>query len=218
MGSGRWSGAWRPRPGMPGPIPRKRLKELMQRKDGPAIRDTLIWFAALGVTGGLGWYFWGTWWAVPVLRRLWRALRLGLAIRAGMNAATAPRSGRRWMNDVVYQIACFMVMREPTVWRWSHTRHHTDTIIVGRDPEIAVPRPADLRVAIASQSPGHRERGQPLRQDRSSTADRQARAPRRRPSSRSRSAARSTSSARIWSSSIACRHRAAVDLEQRSCR
>ena len=48
------------------------------------------------------------------------------------------------MNDVVYQIACFMIMREPTVWRWSHTRHHTDTIIVGRDPEIAVPRPPDL--------------------------------------------------------------------------
>jgi hypothetical protein len=32
-----------------------------------------------------------------------------------------------------------MVMRESTVWRWSHTRHHSDTIIVGRDPEIAVP-------------------------------------------------------------------------------
>jgi fatty acid desaturase len=29
-----------------------------------------------------------------------------------------------------------MIMREPTVWRWSHTRHHTDTIIVGRDREI----------------------------------------------------------------------------------
>ena len=35
------------------------------------------------------------------------------------------------MNDVIYHIACFMIMREPTVWRWSHTRHHTDTIIVG---------------------------------------------------------------------------------------
>ena len=48
------------------------------------------------------------------------------------------------MNDVVYQIACFMIMREPTVWRWSHARHHTDTIIVGRDPEIAVMRPTML--------------------------------------------------------------------------
>ena len=48
------------------------------------------------------------------------------------------------MNNAVYEIASFMVMRESTVWRWSHTRHHTDTIIVGRDPEIAVPRPPDL--------------------------------------------------------------------------
>lgn len=45
------------------------------------------------------------------------------------------------MNDVVYHLACFMIMREPTVWRWSHARHHTDTLIVGRDPEIAVMRP-----------------------------------------------------------------------------
>ena len=43
-----------------------------------------------------------------------------------------------------------MIMRKPTVWRWSHTRHHTDTIIVGRDPEIAVLRPPDL-VALAAQ-------------------------------------------------------------------
>jgi len=50
----------------------------------------------------------------------------------------------RWMNDVVYHIACFMILREPTIWRWSHTRHHTDTIIVGRDPEIASPRPPDI--------------------------------------------------------------------------
>jgi fatty acid desaturase len=48
------------------------------------------------------------------------------------------------MNEVIYQIACFMVLREPTVWRWSHARHHTDTIIVGRDPEVVAPRPPIL--------------------------------------------------------------------------
>jgi fatty acid desaturase len=48
------------------------------------------------------------------------------------------------MNDAVYQAACFMIMRNPVTWRWSHTRHHTDTVIVGRDPEIAVMRPPDL--------------------------------------------------------------------------
>ena len=53
------------------------------------------------------------------------------------------------MNTVVYYIACFMIMRDPTVWRWSHTRHHTDTIIVGRDPEIVAMRPPALgRIAL----------------------------------------------------------------------
>ena len=48
------------------------------------------------------------------------------------------------MNDVVYQIASFMLMRNPVTWRWSHARHHTDTIIVGRDAEITMMRPPDL--------------------------------------------------------------------------
>lgn len=48
------------------------------------------------------------------------------------------------MNNALYEVASFMVFRESTSWRWSHNRHHSDTIIVGRDPEIAVPRPADL--------------------------------------------------------------------------
>jgi fatty acid desaturase len=34
-----------------------------------------------------------------------------------------------------------MIVRNPVTWRWSHARHHTDTIIVGRDPEIAAMRP-----------------------------------------------------------------------------
>ena len=55
-----------------------------------------------------------------------------------------------WMNNALYEIASFMVMRESTVWRWSHTRHHSDTIIVGRDPEIAVPRPPDVKAIIMS--------------------------------------------------------------------
>src|SRR5215218_2177474 len=47
------------------PIPRKELKALMKRSDGPAIRDTIIWFGAMGISGYLGYLFWGTLWAVP---------------------------------------------------------------------------------------------------------------------------------------------------------
>ena len=49
------------------------------------------------------------------------------------------------MNTGVYYLASFLLWREPTVWKWSHYRHHSDTIIVGRDPEIAFPRPTGLK-------------------------------------------------------------------------
>ena len=49
-----------------------------------------------------------------------------------------------WLNNALYEIASFMVCRESVVWRWSHARHHSDTIIVGRDAEIAGPRPISL--------------------------------------------------------------------------
>jgi len=47
----------------------------------------------------------------------------------------------RWKNTVVYHIACFCMIRDPYCWKYSHARHHSDTVIVGRDPEVAIMRP-----------------------------------------------------------------------------
>lgn len=121
-------------------IPRARMKQLMQRSDGPATRDTIIWIAALIATGGLGAYFWGTWWCVPFF--LVYGVLYGSAGDSRWHEAGHGTAFRTpWKNEAVYQIACFFMMRNPVVWRWSHSRHHTDTIIVGRDPEIITPRP-----------------------------------------------------------------------------
>jgi len=125
------------------PIPRKRLKELMQRSDERAIRDTIIWIAAFIVTGLGGYLTWGTWWSVPFF------IAYGVLYGSSTDSRWHECGHRtafktQWINDVIYQVASFMVLREPEVWRWSHTRHHTDTIIVGRNPEIAVPRPPTL--------------------------------------------------------------------------
>ena len=49
-----------------------------------------------------------------------------------------------------------MIMRNSATWRWSHARHHTDTYIVGRDPEIAVMRPPELAKLIAELLRHHR--------------------------------------------------------------
>jgi len=130
-------------------IPRKRMKELMQRRDAPALRDTGLWIALLiGCSGGAI-ALWGTWWCVPFF--LVYGVFYGSASDSRWHECghgTAFRTG--WLNDVVYNIACFMIMREPTIWRWSHTRHHTDTIIVGRDPEIAAMRPPAILTILSN--------------------------------------------------------------------
>ena len=124
-------------------IPRKQMKELMKREDGPAIRDTVLWLGLLVFFGAGGAWFWGTWWCVPFF--FCYGVLYGSATDSRWHECghgTAFKT--QWMNNAVYQIACFMIMRNPVTWRWSHTRHHTDTVIVGRDPEIAVMRPPEL--------------------------------------------------------------------------
>src|SRR6478736_4010875 len=46
-------------------IPRKQMKELMQRSDGPAIRDTIVWLGCLVAFGTTASLLWGSWWCVP---------------------------------------------------------------------------------------------------------------------------------------------------------
>ena len=130
-------------------ISRKEMKELMQRTDRPAIRDTIIWLGAMVVLAAAGIVLWPSWWSAP----FW----LGYGVLYGSATdsrwhecghGTAFRTP--WMNTVVYHIASFMIVRNPVTWRWSHARHHTDTVVVGRDPEIAVMRPPALARLIAN--------------------------------------------------------------------
>ncbi len=124
-------------------VPRKRLKELMGRSDMPALRDCVLWLGLAGGAAAGGVALWGRWWAAPCFFAYgvlygsasdsrWHETGHGTAFKT------------RWMDRVVYQLASFCMMRDPTVWRWQHTRHHSDTLIVGRDAEITAMRPARL--------------------------------------------------------------------------
>jgi len=119
------------------------MKELMTRRDWPAVRDTTIWLVALVSSGSLAYFACGSIWAVPCFivygvlygscgDSRWHECGHGTAFRS------------RWLNVLIYHFAAFLILRNGILWRWSHSRHHTDTIIVGRDPEIAAPRPPNL--------------------------------------------------------------------------
>ena len=131
------------------PVPRDALRRLLTRRDGPALRDTGLWVLLIGMSAFASIQLWDTWWFL-----------LPYAVYSALYATTSDSRWHEtghgtafktdWMNNALYELSSFMVMREAVVWRWSHTRHHSDTIIVGRDPEIATPRPTKLREFFAS--------------------------------------------------------------------
>ncbi len=131
------------------PVPRAAMRKLLERRDGPAIRDTILWFGLIIGFAAATIALWGSWWVVvPYL--CYAALYASTSDSRWHEAGHGTAFKTDWMNNALYEIASFMVMRESVVWRWSHTRHHSDTIIVGRDPEIAVPRPPDIKALVLS--------------------------------------------------------------------
>lgn len=129
-------------------IPRPKMKALIARKDGPALRDTAILFAAMLGFAIFGVLLWPSYWSMP----FWLAYGVlyGSAMdsrwhECGHGTAFKTRKFNRWL----YHIASFCMVRNPVTWQWSHIRHHSDTIIVGRDPEILAMRPPALaRIVI----------------------------------------------------------------------
>jgi MocE subfamily Rieske [2Fe-2S] domain protein len=123
------------------------MRKLLQRRDGPAIRDTFLWFVLILGSGYATCALWGKWWAI-LPYALYSVLYASSSDSRWHESGHGTAFKTDWMNNALYEIASFMVMRESVVWRWSHNRHHSDTIIVGRDPEIPAPRPPDVK-AIA---------------------------------------------------------------------
>ncbi len=126
------------------PVPRETMRKLLERRDGPAIRDTILWFALIFGTGYATYALWGTWWAI-LPYAIYSAIYASSSDSRWHETGHGTAFKTDWMNNALYEIASFMLMREATLWRWSHNRHHSDTIIVGRDREIAVPRPPDWK-------------------------------------------------------------------------
>jgi MocE subfamily Rieske [2Fe-2S] domain protein len=123
-------------------IERKALKALMIRTDAAGLAHFGLWFLLLAISAPLAWMSWGTWWAVPAFLLYGTIYSSSDARWHECGHGTVFRT--RWINEIMYHISSFMTIREAYLWRWSHARHHTSTIMVGLDPEIQVQRPADL--------------------------------------------------------------------------
>ena len=171
------------------PIPKEKMRELLQRRDGPAVRDTLLWFALLAGFGVAGLVLWGTWWAILPFA-IYGVLYASVSDSRWHESGHGTAFKTDWMNNALYEIASFMVIRESIVWRWSHTRHHSDTIIVGRDPEIGALRPVSIpQILLKIINVPHIFKLLPERPAPRARPDDRRRSG---PSSRSRSSARST--------------------------
>lgn len=119
------------------------LQRLSERSNGRAALDTVAWLALLVGSGWLAVATAWSWWSIPAFA-LYGALYGGASDSRWHECGHGTAFRSRRLNDIVYVVASFMVLRGPTVWRWSHYRHHTDTIVVGRDAEIAFQRPPNL--------------------------------------------------------------------------
>jgi fatty acid desaturase len=123
-------------------VNRKELKQLMRRSDAISLRHFGLWLGLLLISGVAGYLTWGTLWAIPAFA-VYGVLYAAADHRAHELSHGTPFK-TRWLNEALYHLCAFMTLHEGYHWRWSHSRHHTHTITVGRDPEIAVPRPPDL--------------------------------------------------------------------------
>ena len=124
-----------------------RLRDLQARSNGRAAIDMLLWFGLLIAAGVWAYSTIWSWWSIPAFL-VYGALYGGSADARWHECGHGTAFRSSLANDVVYHLASCMLWRGPTVWRWSHYRHHTDTIIVGRDAEIVFPRPSSVGGAL----------------------------------------------------------------------
>ncbi len=122
------------------PIDPDRLRQLSERTNGRAALHVGLYVALLVGSGVWAYLSLWSWWSIPAFAVYgtlygssadprWHECGHGTAFRSPL------------LNDLVYYPASFMLLRDATLWRWSHVRHHSDTIVVARDPEIILSRP-----------------------------------------------------------------------------
>jgi fatty acid desaturase len=114
----------------------------MRRSDAKGFLQFGGFLALVAASGALAYQSLGTAWVLPAFLFYGTIFAFAEAASHELDHGTPFRS--RWLNEVGAWIACFMMWREPVFGRYKHARHHTYTSIIGRDPEGAGFRSANL--------------------------------------------------------------------------
>ena len=117
-------------------IDARELGVLMEKRDAPAVAHFGLHYGAFAVTAGLAAFH------DDVRVRIAAAI-VCAPLWAGMFAAlhetlhlTAFRT--RWLNEIAYWLACFVLFFVPTAERELHFEHHRHSHEPARDPELSV--------------------------------------------------------------------------------
>jgi fatty acid desaturase len=123
-------------------IDRKELKSLMKRSDAAGYRHFGLWLVLLigSLIGVI--VTWRSWATLPFLAVY--GVMYAMSDHHAHELSHGTPFKNRTVNEALYQLSGFMTLHEGAYWRWSHTRHHTNTLLVGQDPEIALQRPPNL--------------------------------------------------------------------------
>jgi MocE subfamily Rieske [2Fe-2S] domain protein len=119
-------------------IERSMLRRLMERDNYHALRDTALLFTIIGAFAAASLWAWDAqrYGLFAVCFWIYCTFYTSSADSRWHECGHSTAFKTKWLNDALYNVASFMVFREPLVWRFSHARHHTDTDVVGRDPEM----------------------------------------------------------------------------------
>jgi fatty acid desaturase len=126
----------------PVPIPRKELRGLQKRSNGPAVRWLVGHLLLLAGSSGLVWLTLPSWWVLLPMLVQGSLIVFLFAPMHECSHGTAFRTRR--MNTAVAMLCGFLMMRPALYFRYRHAAHHSYTQDPKRDPD-QVPFPETVR-------------------------------------------------------------------------
>lgn len=120
-------------------LPRRELKQLMQRSNLPGLVHLFWWLVLLGFTGSLIWLTKGNLWLlIPAMFIHGVVMVHHFALQHECTHFTAFKSRRFCKFMTAY--CGFLLVIPPLFFRYEHCDHHTYTNLTHRDPEL-IPLP-----------------------------------------------------------------------------